>query len=462
MKKYLLILFVAFSTLSVSAQQVQGTWAGLLKIPGGEVNIIFNISQEANVYQATMDIPAQGAKGIKAGSVVQDGKRLTISLEAIKVVYAGEIVSDTLINGEWQQSGLKLPLNLVKTDAAKAGPNRPQMPKAPFPYEVKEVSFENKKTGIKLAGTLTVPQGNGNFPAVILVSGSGPQNRDSEIFGHKPFAVIADYLTRNGIAVLRYDDRGVGQSGGDFSKALTSDFAEDAAAALEYLRTEQKINHKKVGLLGHSEGGLVGPMVASGNSRSDFLVLLAAPAMEIDELMLEQARLINEKSGVPAENIRLQAETNAKAFALIRSGPVTDSTLKKIEDIYAGQLKALSRGSMSETAIRQQAVQATKIFSPWFISFMNLKPKEYLAKVTGPVLALNGSKDLQVPPKQNLEIIRNILSKNPKVQLTAMELPGLNHLFQTAGTGNVSEYGQIEETFSPAALKIISDWILLR
>ncbi|TDE13671.1 alpha/beta hydrolase family protein [Dyadobacter psychrotolerans] len=462
MKKHFLILFIALSAVSVSAQQMQGIWAGSLKIPGGQVDIIFNISQEANVYQATMDIPAQGAKGIRASSVAQDGKRITINLDAIKVVYAGEMVSDSLVNGEWQQSGMKLPLNLARTDAAKAGPNRPQTPKSPFPYEAKEVSFENKKSGIKLAGTLTVPRGNGTFPAVILVSGSGPQNRDSEIFGHKSFAVIADYLTRNGIAVLRYDDRGVGQSGGAFSKALTYDFAEDAAAALEYLRAEQKMNPKKVGLIGHSEGGLVGPIVASGNSSPDFLVLLAAPAMEIDELMLEQARLIGEKSGASADNLKLQAETNAKAFALLKNGPVTDSTLKKIEDVFVGQLTALSKGSATETAIRQQAKQIMKTFNPWFIGFMNLKPKEYLGKVTGPVLALNGSKDLQVPPKQNLEVMRNILGKNPKVQLTAMELPDLNHLFQTANTGNVSEYGQIEETFSPTALKIISDWILMR
>ena len=463
MKKYFITLFIAFTFSFTNAQQITGSWNGALKIPSGQINIIFNIGNEDGNYQVAMDIPTQNVKGMKAGSATLDEKKVTVNFEMIKSVYVGELSSDSTITGEWQQNGFKFPLVFSRNVSGNTGPKRPQTPQQPCPYSEKKVRFENRKAEVTLGGTLTIPHGNGSFPAVVLVSGSGPQNRDSELFGHKPFAVIADYLSRNGIAVLRYDDRGVGTSTGDFAKATTYDFAEDAAAALEYLRKEDKVRHSKVGLIGHSEGGLVGPIVASGKDRPDFLVLLAAPGMEIDELMLEQIRLTSESSGASQEMLKLSDDTNRKVYALIKGGPMTDSTRKKIEEVYVAHLTALGKGTMDENTIRKQAQQLTeKTVSSWFVAFMNHKPKDYLAKITGSVLALNGSKDLQVPAKQNLEGMREILGKNKKVELTAQELPGLNHLFQTANTGSVSEYGEIEETFSPVALKIISDWILLR
>jgi pimeloyl-ACP methyl ester carboxylesterase len=463
MNKYFTAIIIVFTSVFANAQNFSGAWNGDLKVPNGQINITFNVGQEEGKYQVAMDIPAQNVKGMKANSVTMEEKKLTVNFEMIKSVYVGELINDSTITGEWQQSGFKFPLAFSTKSTGNIGTNRPQNPQPPFPYSEKKVRFENKKAEVILEGTLTIPQGNSTFPAVVLVSGSGPQNRDSELFGHKPFAVIADYLSRNGIAVLRYDDRGVGTSTGDFAKATTYDLAEDAAAALEFLRKEDKVTHNKVGLIGHSEGGLIGPIVASGNNRPDFLVLLAAPGMEIDALMLEQGKLISEAAGISAEMLRHQTEANTKAFALIKNGPITDSVSKKIEDNYFSLINIQTNGAMGEDAARKQAKQVTNQFtSPWFVAFMNFKPKEYLAKITGPVLALNGSKDLQVPAKQNLEGIREILGKNKKVELTTQELPGLNHLFQTAKTGSVSEYGEIEETFSPAALKIISDWILLR
>jgi fermentation-respiration switch protein FrsA (DUF1100 family) len=458
-----LCILLLLASLSIYAQKITGSWSGSLKIPNGQINIIFNISKEEGNHQVAMDIPAQNVRGMKANSVTVEEKKMTVNFDLIKSVYVGEFSNDSTISGEWQQNGFKFPLNFTKNNSKDAGPKRPQTPQPPFPYSEKKVRFENEKAGVTLGGTLTIPNGNGTFPAVILVSGSGPQNRDSELFGHKPFAVIADHLSRNGIAVLRYDDRGVGTSTGDFGKATTYDFAEDAAAALDYLRKEEKVRHSKVGLVGHSEGGLIGPIVASGKNRPDFLVLLAAPGMEIDQLMLEQARLISGAAGASAEMIKHQTDANAKVFTLIKSGPIADSTKRKIEDHYVSLIGIQTNGTVSEDAAKKQAQQITRQFlTPWFVAFLNHKPREYLAKISGPVLALNGSQDLQVPAKQNLEGIREIVGKNKKAKLTAQELPGLNHLFQTANTGSVSEYGEIEETFSPTALKIITDWILLR
>jgi len=462
MKIYLLVIAGFLLAFSVKAQQPLGSWNGKLSIPGSKVSISFHITQESGQYQASMDVIEQGAKDLKSSSVVVEGKAIKINMDAIKVVYAGELTNDSTIAGEWQQSGLKLPLTLTKQRRGSPELNRPQAVKAPLPYESKDVYFENRAAGIKLAGTLTLPKRNGSFPAVILVSGSGPQNRDSELFGHKSFEVLADYLTRNGIAVLRYDDRGTSKSEGNFSTASTFDFADDAKAALEYLKKEPKISNKKVGLIGHSEGGLVGEIIAAGKMRPDFLILLAAPAVDIDKLMLEQARLMGEVSGAPAERVKLLIETNAKAFNLLKSGTLTDSTRKQIEDIYFQQISTLAQGTMSEVAIRDQAAKIVQTFTPWFISFINIKPRQYLDKISGPVLALNGSKDLQVSAKQNLAVIQEVLAENKKVSLTATELPGLNHLFQPSETGSPSEYGQIPETFSPVALKIISDWILTR
>lgn len=462
MKIYLLLLSSFLFSVSGHAQ-LAGTWKGKLSVQTSQLTIVFHLKQDIGTYQATMDVPEQGGKGIMTSSVEVNGKAITIKIDIIKGSYFGEITNDSTITGEWSQSGQKFPLVLIKQSNESLRLNRPQALKLPLPYESRDVYFENRTAAIKLAGTLTLPKENGNFPAVVLVSGSGPQNRDSEIFGHKPFEVIADYLTRNGIAVLRYDDRGIGKSEGDFNKATSFDFAEDAKSALEFLRKEAKINHKKIGLIGHSEGGMIGEIVGSGKDRSDFLVLLAAPAMDIDKLVLEQAKLIGEVSGTSPELVKMQIETNERVFKLLTSGVISDTIRKKIEEQYFQQINTVAKGAVNETVVREQAAKAVQgITTPWFITFINFKPQQYLGKLYGPVLALNGSKDLQVPAKQNLDIMREVMGKSKKVKLTAIELPGLNHLFQTAKTGSPSEYEGIAETFSPDALKIISDWVLAR
>lgn len=339
---------------------------------------------------------------------------------------------------------------------------RPQEPLKPYPYLSEEVTFQNTQASITLAGTLTLPSAEGNYPAVILISGSGAQNRDEEISGHRPFLIIADHLTKNGIAVLRYDDRGIGKSTGDFRAATTVDFAADVASAVAYLKTRKEINKDKIGLIGHSEGGIVAPMVASSSEDVSFIVLLAAPGIEIKKVLMMQQELIPRALGASESDVQKSIAISEKAFQMIST---TDDrqTLKAdlaklIEENYDNIPAKLRPPKMTKEQI--VAMQSDMLSSPWYQNLLNYDPAPTLEKVTCPVLALNGEKDIQVTPKENLTGISDALKKGGNINVTIKELPNLNHLFQECETGSLMEYETIEQTFSPVALRETSDWIL--
>ncbi len=334
---------------------------------------------------------------------------------------------------------------------------RPQLPEAPFPYNSEVVSFQNEFDSVRLAGTLTYPKKGTNFPAVVLISGSGPQDRNSELFGHQPFHVIADYLTKKGIAVLRVDDRGTGESEGTYNETNLAGFIRDTEYAVAYLKTRKEINSKKIGLVGHSLGGVIAPMIASKpNSDVDFVVLLAGTSLRGDRLMLLQKELIERKMGLPDAAIVAGQKNIGGAYDIIlKSNWTSDSLISQLktyfnsvfgEAIPAVQIEAMSRG----------------FAVPWLIDFIKYNPVENLEKVKCSVLALNGSNDLQVPAKENLSLIKTTIEQNGNPDVTVIELPKLNHLFQTSETGLPDEYQTIEETFSPKALKIIAKWIQKR
>jgi uncharacterized protein len=339
---------------------------------------------------------------------------------------------------------------------------RPQEPLKPYPYYSEEVTFQNTQENITLAGTLTLPSKEGSYPAVILISGSGAQNRDEEISGHKPFLIIADYLTTNGVAVLRYDDRGVGKSTGDFKAATTVDFATDVASAVTYLKTRKEINKAKIGLIGHSEGGIVAPMVASSSEDVSFIVLLAAPGIAIRELMMMQYELIPRAFGAQESSVKKSLAFGERAFQMISTSD-DRQTLKAdlamlIEENYDDIPFYLRPPKMTKEQV--VTMQSDMMSSPWCQNLLVYDPAATLEKVTCPVLALNGEKDIQVPPKENLTGIRDALKQGGNTKMTIRELANLNHLFQECETGSPSEYGIIEQTFSPVALKEMSDWIL--
>ncbi len=451
------------------ADSVVGTWLGTLTVPGGQLRIVFHVTRDSTgALTATLDSPDQGVAGIPVNAVVVSNDSLRLDVQAVLGSYEGKIGADgSTIDGTWRQGGLALPLKLARTDEDVAPPPRPQEPKPPYPYAEEDVGFDHPEDGIRLAGTLTLPRSEGPHPAVVLISGSGPQDRNETVFNHRPFLVLADYLTRRGLAVLRFDDRGVGASTGDFSTATSEDFAGDVRAGIAYLKTRPDIDPAKIGLVGHSEGGLVAPMVAAeAPGEVAFIVLLAGTALTGEEILYLQGELIARANGASDEAIALNRSTQARLFEVLKHEP--DSTAAAAQ-MRAALLDALDAVSDEEKealgfagADEDELIdgQIRQLLTPWFRYFVRYDPRPTLRKVQCPVLAVIGEKDLQVPPTENLREIEAALQAGGNTDYRVVELPGLNHLFQTAGTGAPAEYARIEETIAPSALQLLGDWIV--
>lgn len=460
MRKAILTLLAGLFSLGLIGQDVTGQWHGILKVQGIQLRLVFEISKTATGFSSTMDSPDQGAKGIPVSATTFENGTLKLEVAKANINYEGVLGSDQIIVGTFKQGGLSAPMNLSKQKIEKEKLVRPQEPILPYPYYSEELVFENKTAKISLAGTLTLPKKEGLFPAVVLISGSGPQNRDEELLGHKPFLVLADFLTKNGIAVLRFDDRGTALSKGDFKTATTADFATDVEAAVAYLKTRKEINKKQIGLVGHSEGGIIAPMVASQSKEVAFIVLLAGTGLPGDQILLLQQKLIGKAAGVSDENLQKNETINRQAFDLVKKSASTEQLKSDLTAFLKQALKDnptdKPEGMSEETFIQLQVNQTANIWMQYFIKH---NPAPVLEKVKCPVLALNGEKDLQVPPKENLEAIKNALAKGGNKKVTIRELPNLNHLFQECTTGAPSEYAAIEQTFSPKALSEILSWI---
>ena len=455
MKKQIVFIFALFVSAVLFSQSPEGSWNGLLKVQGQQIRLVINIQQAENGYKATMDSPDQGAKGIPVDLVTFTNDTLKFEVKMIGVTYTGVLGEDKVIKGTFAQMGMSLPLDLTTTKIEKEKVLRPQEPKAPFPYLSEDVKFINSIDGDTLAGTLTMPKKEGKYPVVVLISGSGAQNRDEELMGHKPFLVIADFLTRNGIAVLRYDDRGTAQSTGDFQKANSTGLANDAEAAVSYLLTRKEINKKKIGLAGHSEGGIIAPMVAARNRKVAFIVMLAGPGLRGKELLELQTAAIAKASGMTETELANILRLNSGAYDLVLHSNDTAKLKTDLTDYLLTTLKddpTLGENPTLEQQDRQAKGYTDQLASPWMQYFIKYDPFPTLKKVKCPTLALNGSKDLQVPPAENLTLIRKAFGESGNKRLTAIELPGLNHLFQECTTGSPSEYGVIEQTVSPLAL----------
>ena len=329
MKKKELIFLMTIFSLNLFGQDITGQWNGVLKVQGIQLSLIFNVTKSDNGYSSTMDSPDQGAIGIPVTNTTFENSKIKFEVTNAKIEYNGELKKNEFV-GTFKQAGQEFPMILSRKALEKEILKRPQEPLKPYPYYSEDVTFQNTKTNISLSGTLTFPKKDGLFPAVILISGSGPQNRDEEVFGHKPFLVISDYLTKNGIAVLRYDERGVGQSTGNFKTATSADFATDVESAIAYLQTRKEINKKKIGLVGHSEGGLIATMVASTSKDVSFIVLLAGTGIQGDKLLLLQQKLIAKANGVSETDIKKSIKTNEKLFEMV----IKSNDVNKLKSNY--------------------------------------------------------------------------------------------------------------------------------
>jgi pimeloyl-ACP methyl ester carboxylesterase len=442
---------------------IQGIWQGQLKVPGAELRIVFKVSEnQIGNLKASLDSPDQGAKDINVDTVIYNDGNIRFEVKIVNGYYEGKFNSDSnSISGNWHQNGYTFPLSLKKIEKVEEV-KRPQEPKPPFPYKVEDVIYENKTAGIKLGGTLTLPESGEQFAAVLLITGSGQQNRDEELLGHKPFLVLADYLTRRGIAVLRVDDRGNGESTGNFAASTTKDFAGDVLAGVEYLKNRKEINPAKIGLIGHSEGGVIAPMVASECKDVSFIVLMAGTGVPGDQIIYSQTEAIEKASNLPEERVKEDVETEKEMYAVLKVENDSLKTIEKLRKKFDDAYSKMDDKRKSEIGDPDKAfdLAVKSTVTPWFRYFISYDPAPALEKVKCPVLALNGSKDLQVLPGLNLPAIKKALEKGGNKNFEVKELPGLNHLFQTAETGNPSEYSKIEETISPKALQTISDWIL--
>ncbi|HDZ40239.1 MAG TPA: alpha/beta fold hydrolase [Bacteroidetes bacterium] len=463
MKKLITILFLALLVPCLKAQQaeISGCWLGKLSVGAVDLRIVFNILiDDDGIYKATMDSPDQSVKDIPMGDVRFSDDSLVIIAPLLSGDYKGKMVNDTSIEGTWTQSGLSYELNLIK-QAGGFKMNRPQEPVAPFPYIEEHVKFPSLNGEFNLAGTLTIPEGNGPFPATILVSGSGSQNRDEEIFGHKPFKVLADHLTRSGIAVLRYDDRGVGESGGNPVSATSADFAEDARAAIQFLSDRAEINEERIGVIGHSEGGLIAFILASQYDDIAFIVSLAGPGVNGKTILKDQTEYISRLNKMPEEVLQQTMRVNDTIYSILEKYGDPETGIEKINSFVTDFYRQEGEGEeVIEQVMNNLSSTINPSSYPWLSYFTRSDPAEYYPDIKCPVLALNGEKDCQVMAEKNVSAIVNGLKNSGNQNVTAKVFPGLNHLFQHADTGLPNEYGEIEDTMSPEVLETISEWII--
>lgn len=456
-KKRLISLLLILIPLLTSAQDLRGAWKGLLEVGPAKLNIVFHIHDDNNV---TMDSPDQGAMELPTKVVCMQEDSISVTMPRLGAQYAGKLVGEE-INGTFSQMGHSFPLILKRGEIKM---NRPQTPQPPFEYTTQEVVFHNKgidaKTGLPteggeawLGGTLTYPKGfKTGMPVILMVTGSGQQNRDEELMGHKPFLVIADYLARHGIATLRYDDRGVGKSTGNMAMITLQSNMLDAEAGIDYLKSTKKFG--KIGVLGHSEGGIISYMLAA-RGKADFVVSLAGPVLPGDSVLLMQNRDVLTTAGLDKDNVEKYATALSRVFKYRMS-----EQKMKFSDKPESLVPMLTMDIALLPELRKNLIKTVKMVdSPWLVSYLKYDPATDIRKINSPVMLIIGDNDKQVNATANIQAAENILPKAVKAKSLLKAYPTLNHLFQPSETGSPGEYAKIETTISEEVLDDITSWI---
>ncbi len=465
---FLLLTIIIFAGCSsnVNEQKVKekltGKWEGLLNFPNVKYKLILDfIKDKDNNISVKLSSPRQKVYDMPADSVVLSGSEISFKLPKVRVYYQGKLDLDSsIIKGTWKQEKFQIPLSFYP-EGEMERINRPQYPKKPYPYNSEEVIIDNIKANVQLAGTITYPKGSGPFPAVLLINGSGPQDRDETIYDHKPFLVMSDFLTRKGFAVLRVDDRGFGASTGSYKNSTTKDFAEDALQSVQYLKNRKDIDSTRIGLIGFNEGGIIASMVESRAKDIDFIVLLATPGLPGKEVLLTQTKLIQKAQGVPEKEIEQDYKINKKVFSIVETTKDSSAAIEKVKNALKEFISNLNDEEKSQRKYSEANIvrKAKFMMSPWFRYYLSFDPVDALKRIKCPVLVLYGKNDIQIEPKENLNAVVKAIKKGGNHNVESEIIPGLNHLFQTSDTGLPEEYSKIKETFSPKALEVIDAWI---
>ena len=461
-----LIAVLSLSSITpVAAQDAElpQAWEGEFTANGIPVGFTLRFADDGT---GEIDIPMQNAMELPLSEIAVGAAEITFVLAiegmppeaasswTLNVADDGQSASGTLV-----QAGATVPVTATRVAMEDASLHRPQTPEPPFPYVTRDVTFTNEAAGATLAGTVTIPEGDGPHPGVVLISGSGPQDRDEMIFGHRPFLVLADHLTRNGFAVLRYDDRGVAEStGGELANATTLDFADDAQAGLEFLAAQSEVDATRVGLIGHSEGGIIAPIVASRSDDVAFIVLLAGTGVPGRDLLIRQQHDLFAAEDVDSALLDELSAAVPTMYDTMISGD-TEGFETALREVVRLQLQ-LGGMPADDGTVEAMVAQSRGTFElPWMRTFIELDPATYLAQVSCPVLAINGTLDLQVAYDVNLPAIESAVQSGGNTDVTTVTLDNLNHLFQPATTGSIEEYAEIELTFDEGALNAVSAWL---
>lgn len=459
----ILLIFFAFVVSTAQTKSIVGNWLGTLEIQSFKLRVQVKVTQSPDgKLKATFDSLDQGATDLPIETITFEDNTMRFAAPKYNLAYEGKLSADgNEIVGEFKQGPAATPLTFKRIDKPPVI-GKPQDPQKPYPYAEEEVTYENVADKVKLAGTLTLPPSKTPVPAVLLITGSGAQDRNETVMGHRPFLVLADHLTRGGIAVLRVDDRGIGGSAAGSSKATSQNYAEDVLAGIAYLKTRKEIDPKKIGLIGHSEGGIIAPIAAVKSPDVAFIVMMAGLGQMGRDVILMQGDLMTKAGGTDPQTTVAIRRVYEHIFDILKTEKDNTIAEKKIRDLVTAEVAAMDdvQKKNFEPVRKQIDAQMNVYLSEWFRYFLLFDPAPVLEKVKVPVLAIVGEKDLQVPAKENIQLIEAALRKGGNKNYTVLILPGLNHLFQTAKVGLPAEYGTIEETISPAALNTIADWIL--
>jgi pimeloyl-ACP methyl ester carboxylesterase len=464
-KSFILLLLASLSFSALHGQTLPGKslWQGQL----GQLRLVLRVFPDSlsGTTKAVFDSPDQNATNLAVSEFRMTADSLLANSKVIGGGFAGKFNSDkTQVQGFWKQGKINAPLTLIRITSLAEAIKRPQTPQAPFPYGSENVEYNNTGNSVHFGATLTLPESAGPFPVVILISGSGQQDRDETIYNHKPFAVMADHLTRNGIAVLRVDDRGIGQTTGEVKTATSADFTKDVLAGIAYLKTRKEIDARQIGLIGHSEGGMIAPMAVNHSKDVAFMVSMAGLGVSGSDVLKKQNADILKVSGLPSEQYKALISLYFRMFDRVKAQDLSKPLNLNVEfqSWKAQQPKdLLDSMKLNEGEAGAEKIRAFEdaLALPWMRYFIKYNPENVLSKIKIPVLAINGGKDIQVSAAENLAGFSRLLKKAGNKDFKTLQLPGLNHLFQTAVTGYPDEYAAIDETISPAVLQVITDWI---